>query len=615
MPFTRAVSIVLALAVPMCALGQAVVSTIAGPTPGPVAVNPVTHRAYYANREASISVVEGTSEVARIALPHAAASLLMDAAANLLFVPSNDNTLSIVDLNTNAVRTFTGIGGGTFALDDANHRVFASSTRVGEILMLDGAGNRSTLTVPFVVCGMAVNGRTNHLFVSHCGKNQVAASVVDLASGAVTTVPFPGATSAGPIAVNKSTNRAYIASYDGRTEVLVIDGFTKDSRVLDFGTGQSRGPDIVANSSDKRVYVTWGAMLGIIDGATDTIVATRFAADWILAPRVDEATHRVYAVEYTRGLLTIDANGGLVTTKMPFDFGDIAVDAARQRIYVSGDVAALIDTAAAPTPRYNYQGLWWNAPAGSEAGWGVNIAQQGDVWFAAWFTYDESGDPAWYVMPRGERASMAEEFGGTLYRTSGPSYLFPTWDASAVAANPVGTMHFRFSDGEHGTMEAVVNGVRVVKPISRQVFAASVPSCTSSSSTSTHNLTDLWWKSGGTEPGWGLFLTHQGDNVFAVWFMYVNGKSAWFVASNVAKVPAESQGTVEIYRGTLYRTSGPPFNASPWNSAAVKPVALGSVTLGVQAGKLVFTWVDGAATGQKAMERQAFSTVRTNCSP
>src|SRR5712664_4937581 len=32
------------------------------------------------------------------------------------------------------------------------------------------------------------------------------------------------------------------------------------------------------------------------------------------------------------------------------------------------------------------QDLWWRSPAGSESGWGLNIAHQGDIVFATWFT-------------------------------------------------------------------------------------------------------------------------------------------------------------------------------------------------------------------------------------
>ena len=44
-----------------------------------------------------------------------------------------------------------------------------------------------------------------------------------------------------------------------------------------------------------------------------------------------------------------------------------------------------------PVAKPNYQGVWWNAPPGSESGWGINFAHQGDSLFATWFTYDVDG--------------------------------------------------------------------------------------------------------------------------------------------------------------------------------------------------------------------------------
>ena len=75
-------------------------------------------------------------------------------------------------------------------------------------------------------------------------------------------------------------------------------------------------------------------------------------------------------------------------------------------------VALVSFPAPATTTVTDYEDIWYNAPAGSESGWGVNIAQQGDVWFAAWYTYDADGNPAWFVMPRGTRTS-GEAFSGT----------------------------------------------------------------------------------------------------------------------------------------------------------------------------------------------------------
>src|SRR5205814_3193098 len=53
---------------------------------------------------------------------------------------------------------------------------------------------------------------------------------------------------------------------------------------------------------------------------------------------------------------------------------------------------------AAVPPAANYQGLWWNAPPGSESGWGINFAHQGDTIFATWFTYDANGKPLWLAV-------------------------------------------------------------------------------------------------------------------------------------------------------------------------------------------------------------------------
>ena len=67
----------------------------------------------------------------------------------------------------------------------------------------------------------------------------------------------------------------------------------------------------------------------------------------------------------------------------------------------------------APTPAV-YEGLWWNSPAGSEAGWGINLAQQGDTIFASWFTYDLTGKAWWLVMSANKTAPGM--YAGTLFQ-------------------------------------------------------------------------------------------------------------------------------------------------------------------------------------------------------
>jgi hypothetical protein len=93
-------------------------------------------------------------------------------------------------------------------------------------------------------------------------------------------------------------------------------------------------------------------------------------------------------------------------------------------------------------------GVWFDA---SHPGWGIGLAQQNDAVFAALFTYDANGLPAWYVASRLENAGVLD-FGpcasmsltGPLYRT--------TWPAFGSATNPQGSMQFQ----SVGTMTVIV---------------------------------------------------------------------------------------------------------------------------------------------------------------
>ncbi len=250
----------------------------------------------------------------------------------------------------------------------------------------------------------------------------------------------------------------------------------------------------------------------------------------------------------------------------------------------------------------NHTDLWWNA---AESGWGLNVNHQGAIVFATLFTYDGDGTPMWLVMSRGERQADGS-FRGTLYRTTGPAFNASPWTPIDVAT--VGTMSLAFSPAGTATLEYTVNGVSVTKTIERQRFSTA-PECGWSNfdrSWAT-NYQDLWWYP--EESGWGLNVTHQGDILFATLFTYApNGRGMWYVMSRGERIGAG------VYRGTLYRTVGPAFNASPWSP--ITPIAVGTMTLTFptgNAGTLAYT-VDGVSV-TKAIQRQVFSTPKTQCRP
>jgi hypothetical protein len=138
-------------------------------------------------------------------------------------------------------------------------------------------------------------------------------------------------------------------------------------------------------------------------------------------------------------------------------------------------ISGSLDVAPSPLAVPNYEGLWWNAPAGSESGWGINFAHQGSVIFATWFTYDLSGKNWWLSMTA--PATGPNTFAGTLYQTTGPAFDADPFDPSLVVPMAVGAATLSFSDANNGTFAYTVNGISQTKTITREVFG-SLPNCT-----------------------------------------------------------------------------------------------------------------------------------------
>ena len=59
-----------------------------------------------------------------------------------------------------------------------------------------------------------------------------------------------------------------------------------------------------------------------------------------------------------------------------------------------------------------------------------------------------------------------------------PAFNASPW--SAIALAPVGTMTFAFVDGKTGSMTYSLNGIQVIKQISRFEFSNPKPQCSSS---------------------------------------------------------------------------------------------------------------------------------------
>jgi hypothetical protein len=261
----------------------------------------------------------------------------------------------------------------------------------------------------------------------------------------------------------------------------------------------------------------------------------------------------------------------------------------------------------------NYEGLWWNAPAESEPGWGLALAHQGNVIFATWFTYDATGKGVWLTMTASLASTVTSEptYTGTLSQCSGPAFDSVPFTPSFVRCVAAGSAVLAFTDNDNGTFSYTINGVTQTKTITRQVFGP-LPTCTFglfSDLSQAYNYQDLWWAApAGSESGWGVFLTHQGDTIFATWFTYAADRSPLWLVATAAKTATGA------YTGALYQTSGPPFNAVPFDPAKVGATAVGNATLTFTDGNNgTFAYTVNGETQSKAITRQIFVAPGTVC--
>jgi hypothetical protein len=275
-----------------------------------------------------------------------------------------------------------------------------------------------------------------------------------------------------------------------------------------------------------------------------------------------------------------------------------------------GTCQKAIRDALAPFLPIAYQGLWWKSPAGSESGWGMNLAHQADIIFATWFTYDASGK-AWWLSMTAPLVSGGNVYSGTLYATTGPPFNAVPFNPALVVPIAVGTGTLTFSDTDNGTFAYSVNGASQTKAITREVFGP-MPTCRfgiQSDLAKATNYQDLWWNApAGSESGWGINITHQGTTLFVTWFTYdLDGSPLWL--SGTAQ-----QTAATTYAGPLNRTSGPAFNAIPWNPAGVTLTQVGTMTLMFADGNhATFAYTVNGISQTKQITREIFRAPGTMC--
>jgi hypothetical protein len=374
-------------------------------------------------------------------------------------------------------------------------------------------------------------------------------------------------------------------------------------------------PRLQVSASDLRHF-------SVLDRTCNSTMATECAVelDWQLA-NANTGT-RLFMREGTAASQFVSCSPAMgyadiprISTGVGYTF-DIYQDGSCATTLAPGlapiatiNVSLATSTVVSVVPYPNYQGLWWNSPPGSEAGWGINFAHQGDTIFATWFTFGLDGKPLWLVVSANRIA--ANVYSGKLFTGTGPAFDAMRFDPGEVVPTEVGTATFSFADSNNATFTYAVNGVTQAKQITRQHFDSPVPSCTwgvQPNLAVAANYQDIWWAApAGIESGWGINFTHEGDTIFATWFTFgLDGKPLW-LAVGAPRTGANS------YSGVLYRVSGPPFSA-PFDPGQVVATPVGNATFTFTDGSnATFAYAVDGISQSKKITREVFAAPGTLC--
>ncbi|HET7730000.1 MAG TPA: choice-of-anchor J domain-containing protein, partial [Usitatibacter sp.] len=87
------------------------------------------------------------------------------------------------------------------------------------------------------------------------------------------------------------------------------------------------------------------------------------------------------------GTMTVSFSGANSGT-LSYSVNGVSVTKSITKQVYGTAAATCQGTSGSRASATNYQDLWWNYPANSESGWGLNITHQGNILFGTLFTYD-----------------------------------------------------------------------------------------------------------------------------------------------------------------------------------------------------------------------------------
>jgi len=248
--------------------------------------------------------------------------ILLPACAIAFLVSSNALTQTIIA----KIALGSGLNPNTIAVNSTTNKAYAVSSTNATVSVIDGATNTHltdiSLGTDFPVA-IAVNRKTNRIYVANEGGSQTLVSVIDGSTDTLLENVSGFVTPLG-VAVNIATNMIYVTNSDG--SVGVIDGAT-DTLVTTIPSAFSFPAGAIGSAVNPRTNLVYVgglfAQYEVIDGSTNTVLSTFNLPNSVTVAgvAVDPTLNRLYVVDQnTYVVYVIDATSNQIITTVAGGF-------------------------------------------------------------------------------------------------------------------------------------------------------------------------------------------------------------------------------------------------------------------------------------------------------
>lgn len=449
--------------------------------------------------DSTVSMIDVASKAATalITLPTGSnpRGIAINPAGTLAYVTNNgSNTVSVIDIDSShgatyntIVKTYPVNGPAAYGIAVAPD---GSAAYVTGFAAGNGAGGNGSLSTLETVSGTTVgsplflDGRPSALgqFVGpappRCGLSPSSPTIAADGSSTLTAVNCPTATSyvwTGGNCVGSGASCVVTTAGTYTVAGKNANGTgTPDSATLTAGVAASLYTGLWYNPNESG----WGMSIA---QHNNTIFAVPYTYDGSGQPtwytlsscpiQAGACSGSIYSV--TGGSSPATAWNGTNKVVSPVGTGTLTFTDANNGRFdftvngVQGSKAISRELFAnrTPQPAVDYSDLWWNA---NESGWGLSLAQDHGIIFAAWYAYDANGKAVWYVAS--SCPLLANSCSGDLYQVAGGQPLSSAWNGTSQATK-VGTVTFSFSDANTGNMAyTFIAGPAGQRSITRQPF-------------------------------------------------------------------------------------------------------------------------------------------------